>query len=148
MHTAPAGSSGLGDSNGGSSNGTTTPVESSSGSNTGAIAGGVVGGVVALAGIAAIVWFLRHKKKRNAQSPAEGHVPGHVDNMQDYASPVQGYAAAPQGHGHLQDVKFQYPGHPQIHEAGGDDYRQEMDGTPGVAPVELDGGDLPSRRRN
>ena len=111
-----------------------------------------MGGVVALAAIGALMWFLRRKKK------SESHVqfPAEVDG------------AGP-SHSHPPDVKFTYSGH--LHEAGGDEYRQEMgtpnpapssavksalggyrqelytDSSPGVPPVELYGGDVPNGRR-
>jgi hypothetical protein len=118
-----------------------------------------VGGVVALAAIAALVWFLRRKKKSesNVQFPAEVDGAGH-------ARPIPGPSDS-----HSRDVKFTYSGH--LHEAGGDEYRQEMDtpnpapssavksalgdyrqelytdSSPGVPPVELYGGDVPNGRR-
>ena len=154
IHVAPpdAGSAGGGGSSG---IGSTVDSESSSGTNTGAIAGGVVGGVVAIAAIAALVWFLRRRKKHDNQGPAE------MDGM-NHAGEVPS---------HTSDVKYTYTGHGPVHEAGGDEYRQEMD-TPnpppssvvksalgdyrqelatdpnhGVAPVELYGGEVPSGRR-
>ncbi|KAK1826104.1 hypothetical protein QBC39DRAFT_269751 [Podospora conica] len=152
---------------GASGGGTGDPLTSSSasGTNVGAIAGGVVGGVVALAAIAALVWFLRRKKKGTDEVPAEVDGTGH-------AGPVPGPSPPT-------DVKYTYSGHiplyeagytGDIHEAGGDEHRQEMytpnhapntmvksamgdyrqelstDSTPGVAPVELYGGDVPGRR--